>query len=139
MTENGAVSAGDIDRLVEASTRLATASEGFAQAMVAHQERARTATRRYRVTLLLIVLGFSGLYVRQEIANTASQDARHTIIDCVDPSGECAQQGAQQTAAVIAQLNRYAVLAAVCGPRFVTLSITEAVDATQRCIEQGAK
>lgn len=116
-TGSGAVISDEkLDRLITASEDVVEANGDLAKAMVAHQERARLARRRYRVTVALIVLGFSILWFRQEQALTNAQESRDRIVSCTDPTGTCYQEGQARTGALISQLIDTFIDATACAP-----------------------
>lgn len=130
------------DDAITASNRSTEASENLALAMVAHQERARLAKRRYLVTLAIVLLGFGGLYWRQQIANDNSTHARHLIVDCVQPSTDpdtCYAKGQAQTAKILGDVTQISALAAACAPDYVQLPLSTRVVAIEKCILDGLK
>lgn len=134
---DGGVTSDRIEQLVTASEQQTAASEELALAMVAHQERARLARRRFWITLALVVVGFVGLYIRQEINLHTSKDVRDRIVDCVDPAGQCYKDGQARTAKIVGDLNRVSGLAAACAPNFVSLPLPHRIVAIQRCIRRN--
>lgn len=116
------------------SERVASATEQYTQAMLAHQERAKLAARRYRITIVVLVGFFVALLIRQEVANRASQDARRTLLDCIVPTGTCYKHSQERTAKVVGSVNRFATLAAACAPNFTGLPLGPRIDAIQHCI-----
>lgn len=142
-----------IDRLARASEAQTEASRELALATVEHQERARLAQRRFRVQVLLILVGFALLYWRQDnsndklhglvnrVADSQAQGAavREVLIDCVQPSGTCYKKGQQSTAKIVGTVTQVSVLAAACAPDYVHLPVTSRIVAIERCIRKGLK
>lgn len=142
MTSPGSSVTGEqIERLISAQDRNTNASIELATATTEYQERARLARFRFRATIVAVTVvavailaGIMVLFLRINDSLGASKDARSTILDCVQPTGKCAQRSDRQLASVIAGLEHNSVLSAVCAARYTHLPVDKAILATQRCV-----
>jgi hypothetical protein len=118
-----------IDRQAESNTKLAVAT-------VEYQERAKTATRRFRITLLAVLVVFGVLYGRQTDAINSGHSLGHLIADCVQPSGQCFKDAQKRTADVVGSINKVSTLAAACAadPATSALPIAARIAAIDSCI-----
>lgn len=135
------ISGEQVERLIASTDRNATASVKLATATTEYQERARLARSRFRWTIVAfclvltaLLVGVVVLFLKISDSLNASKDARATILDCVQPSGKCAQRSNGQLAQVIAGLERNQVVSAVCAARYVGLPVDVAIAKTERCV-----
>lgn len=129
--------AGLAEKAIGATNDSARVNESLALAMVAHQERAKLAKRRYIATLIAIAIGFSILGWRQQDSNDASTNARKLIVDCVVPSTDpatCYARGQAQTAKILGDFIQVIGLAAACAPDYVGLPLPARIVAIEHCI-----
>lgn len=136
-----AVTVERLDRLIEASDAQTASNEKLALAMVEYQERAKTATRRFRITLLVVAVVFAVLYWRQNTAINSGHSVGHLIADCVQPSGKCFKDSQERTGKLVGSLNQVATLAAACSAdaAVAALPIGPRIDAIDACIRAHFK
>lgn len=132
-----------LDELASESRGASASSDRLALAMVEYQERAKTATRRFRTTLIVFglivaaILTVGALVIARlgdDLANGAA--TRNQIVDCVQPTGKCFQRGQRQTGEVVGTVNQVSTLAAACAadPAVSALPIGPRIDAINVCI-----
>lgn len=131
-----AVTVERLDALTESVNQQGESNTQLALAMVEYQERAKTATRRFRVTLLVVAAVFAVLYYRQGTAIDSGHSLGHLIADCVQPSGDCFKDAAKRTGEVVGTVNQVSTLAAACaaGPHVSELPVAARITAIDKCI-----
>ena len=131
-----AINSDKLDALILSTDEMTESNNALALAMVEYQERAKTAARRFRVTIG-IMFATIALVLGGVVAElNGSHAARDLIIDCVQPTGKCYQDGQARTAKAIGSINEVSVLAAACAPNYVNLPLPQRVAAIEACIKR---
>lgn len=132
------------DADAERIERLISASEDLALATIEYQERAKTARKRFRITMIgisligVLLLTTNLILFAFILADLHSgEGTRKTIADCVKPTGTCFRDAQQRTARVVGSINQVSGLAAACAPNYVNLPLTQRVAAIQHCIARN--
>lgn len=140
---NQATVVGMLHALAVESRESSDASDRLAVAMTEYQERAKTAARRFRITMgvfglivaAVVAVGVSVIArLDDDLANGAA--TRNQIVDCVQPTGTCFKRGQKQTGEIVGSVNQVSTLAAACAadPSVGGLTITARISAIDACI-----
>lgn len=113
--------------------RLVAAAEAFA-ASANWLRKAAIIGGSIAATAVLAVLVFA-IAVFADLS--AGHDARDQIVDCVQPTGTCYQQGQARTAQILTSVNEQGVIRAACAQEEIKVEpISRRIDAIQACIAQ---
>ncbi|MDQ6938257.1 MAG: hypothetical protein M3140_11205, partial [Actinomycetota bacterium] len=110
------ITVGMLADLTSSSDELIQSNLQLAAATVTATEREATARKRFRLSMialvLLTLLALTGIFS----ALVSAAHSRNQLADCIQPTGRCFREGQARTGAAVASLNQVTVLAAVCAP-----------------------
>lgn len=126
--------------LRERAERLITAAEAFAGSNVSLRRvaaRVGIMLSAFIVLLLTAVLVFC-IAVFADLH--AGHDVRNQLLDCVQPTGKCYQQGQARTAEILDQVNNQGIIRAACAQEEIAVEpITARIVAIAACIARESK
>jgi hypothetical protein len=87
------------------------------------------------LAVIVLLAAIAALFVVVESSLSNGQDTRNRIVDCVEPSGQCFQNGQKQTADAVSGIDMFAAWSAACAvePSIEHLPLEQRGGAVAKC------